>query len=83
VNIVVITFWTAFWPACTLGFLPLFIAFATRKDTCFHNYFVITAFNIDGLSVNQGIGNRFACFLDNPSEGGPGNFCMGIPLGLK
>jgi hypothetical protein len=60
-------------PACARRFLPLLAAIIAVKYSRCADYFVTTAFNINGFAVNQRIRNRFTSPLNNPTECCPGN----------
>ena len=70
------TFGTALRPSHAPRFHPPVPAIAAHEGPFGIDHFVISAFNIDGLSVDQSICNHFPSLLNNPSESRPRNIHM-------
>jgi hypothetical protein len=54
--------------AGTQGLLPFVVAMTAMKNPDFIHQLVITAGDIDGFAIYQGIGYRLARTLNNPAE---------------
>jgi hypothetical protein len=70
-QIILLALWASLGPSGPLFFMPHMVAVFAFENPVLSNDPIIAAFNIDGLSIDQGIGNCLSAVLDDSAECGP------------